>query len=121
MMVYLGWTFAGLLMLATGWFASAWFHQRKIVLLQVQIKVLRQTATAHADQARRQIGQLQADLANRPPATPSTVASDVQDTPAQQRPRRRAGVAQKFMREDDGFPQTAIVGAEGFAPTELQS
>lgn len=123
MMVYLGWTFTALLMLASGWFASAWVYQRRMAVLQVQIKVLRQTATAHADQARRQIGQLQADLASRPPAAQPAAAPDTQEAQAQalQRPRRRAGVAQKFMREDDGFPQTAIVGAEGFAPTEMQS
>ncbi len=116
MMIYLGWTFAALLLAGMGWFASAWVYQRRIVALQVQLKVLRQTAAAHAEQARRQIGKLQAELAARPPAAPLPEAPD---DSAQQRPRRRAGVAQRFDRQDDGFPQTAIVGAEGFAPTEL--
>lgn len=119
MMVYLGWTFAALLLAGMGWFASAWVYQRRIAMLQVQIKVLRQTATAHAEQARRQIGKLQADLAARPPAAQTPATAEAQEASAAQRPRRRAGVAQKFERQDDGFPQTAIVGAEGFAPTEL--
>ena len=95
----------------------------------VQIKVLRQTATVHADQARRQIGQLQADLAGRPhpgqPRPPADVqtacaqSASAQAASAQLRPRRRAGVDQKFLHQDDGFAHTAIVGAEGFAPTQL--
>lgn len=119
MVVYLGWTVAGLLMLACGWLASAWFHQRTISMLEVRLKVLRQTAATHADQARRQIGQLQADLAGRPPAAlPGAAPEPVAAAP--QRPRRRAGVHhQKFARADDGFPHTALVAAEGFAPTEL--
>lgn len=122
MLVYLAWTFGGLLMLACGWFASAWYYQRRIALLQVQLKVLRQTAAAHADQARRQIGQLQADLAGRPHPTQPMPLPDAQEANAQQRPRRRAGVDQKFVRQDDGFPQTAIVvRSDGFAPTEMLS
>ena len=33
MMVYLGWTFAALLLAGMGWFASAWVYQRRIAML----------------------------------------------------------------------------------------
>ena len=98
---------------AAGWWASARHHQRKIDFLQLQLKVTRQTAQAHTDQARRQIGQLQAELAGRPPAPQLPAA------PQDATPRRRVTAPDRFERDADGFPQTAVIGP-GFAPTQLQ-
>ena len=44
MMVILYWI-AGAALLASGWLASAWFYKRKIDFLNVQMRVMRQTAT----------------------------------------------------------------------------
>jgi len=112
-MVYLYATIAGATLLACGWFASAWVYQRKIDVLGLQLRVMRQTATAHADQARRQIGQLQAELATRP--APVRPDPDLSTDPP---PRRRPAAPDRFVVLEDGFAQTAIV-ADGFAPTQL--
>ena len=62
------WILPALALLACGWFASAWFYKRKLDALHGQVKAIRHTAAEHASQARRQIGQLQAELATRLPA-----------------------------------------------------
>ena len=118
MLAFLTWAIAATTCLACGWFASTWVHQRKINFLQMQIKVMRQTATAHTDQARRQIGQLQAELATRP-ARPVSPASD-DETGAPAAARRKAVVPDRFVMLEDGFAQTAII-ADGFAPTQMMS
>lgn len=64
-MPHLALVLVALLLLPGGWLASAWFYRRKLQALQMQLKVVRKTAAVHADQARRQIGQLQAELAAR--------------------------------------------------------
>lgn len=105
-----------------GWFASAWLHQRRIAALQVQLRVMRQTMTAHGDQARRQIGQLQAELAQRPPApVPETAVEQVrgQIAPLMDGMRRRSAAPDRFVMHEDGFPATAVVGGDGFAPTQI--
>lgn len=101
--------------LAVGWFASAWVHQRKIDFLQVQLKVTRQTMQAHTDQARRQIGQLQTELANRPPAPPRPEAAS---TPLPDGIRRKPATPGRYELMEDGFPQTAVIG-EVFPPTVM--
>ena len=60
MLQYLTWAGVAVALLITGWSTCAWVYQRKVNFLQVQLKVMRQTAVAHTDQARRRIGQLQA-------------------------------------------------------------
>ena len=115
MLQYLIWAVAAPILFAAGWWASTRRLQRKVDLLQLQLKVVRETAQAHTAQARRQIGQLQADLATRPPAPqPALPPEQPADTP-----RRRVAAPDRFERHDDGFPHTAVIGA-GFAPTELQ-
>lgn len=94
------------------WFVCAWFHQRKIKLLQLQLKLARQTAIEHGDQARRQIGQLQAELASRPPAPRRPEAVIAEAAPD------RAAVVDRFQLQDDGFPKT-MIGPQGFMPTQL--
>ena len=100
--------------LAAGWFASAWLHQRRIDFLQVQLRVMRQTMQANTDQARRQIGQLQAELAARPPARPVEQAA----TPLPDGIRRKPAAPDRYVVMEDGFPQTAVIG-EAFPPTVL--
>lgn len=112
MLQYLTWAGLALAGLAVGWYASAWLHQRRINFLQVQLRVMRQTAQAHTDQARRQIGQLQAELASRPPAP------DVVQTPLPDGIRRRPATPDRYVVMDDGFPQTAVIG-DAFPPTVL--
>jgi hypothetical protein len=105
-----------------GWLASAWLHQQRIQALQVQLRVMRQTMTAHSDQARRQIGQLQAELAQRPPLpVPETPVEAVrgQLAPLVEGIRRRSAAPDRFVMMEDGFPQTAVVAGDGFAPTQL--
>ena len=115
MLHYLTWAGVSLALLATGWAASAWLHQRKINFLQLQIKVMRQTAVAHTDQARRQIGQLQTELASRPPALHTEPAPE---TSVVNNIRRRAAAPDRFVVLEDGFAQTAVIG-EAFAPTQM--
>ena len=108
------WILPALALLACGWFASAWFYRRKLDSLHGQIKAVRHTAAEHASQARRQIGQLQAELATRLPA------------PAGQRARRAAEAAQasptvvttKLRIPDHGFEAT-VIGSTGFQPTQV--
>ncbi len=115
---------AAVLMLVAGWWASARHHQRQIDFLLLQLKVTRQTAQAHTDQARRQIGQLQAELATRPPAAQAQTQAhphphaQIQEALADAQ-RRRMVTPDRFGRDDDGFPHTAVIGP-GFAPTQLQ-
>jgi hypothetical protein len=67
MMPNLLWILPALALLTCGWLAGAWYYKRKIRALKGQINAVRQTAAEHANQARRQVGQLQAELAARPP------------------------------------------------------
>ena len=119
-------------MLAAGWFASARFHQRKIDALHGQVKAVRQTAADHANQVRRQIAQLQAELAARPPMTaaqrearvaaaspapaPAPTPAEVAAAAAAAVVARRAA-AEKLV-PDHGFAATAIAG-NGFATTQV--
>ena len=126
------WIVPALALLAGGWFASAWFHQRKIDALSGQLKAVRQTAADHANQVRRQIGQLQAELAARPPATAAqrearaaavTPAPAPAPTPASVAAAAAAAVAARRaaaekLVPDHGFASTAIAN-NGFATTEV--
>lgn len=127
MMLTLFHVFASLALLACGWFADGWFQRRKIAVLHAQLKATRQTAAEHSDQARRQIGQLQAELAARPAATaaprvkPAAVPAPISaDTAAAAAAVRRA--AAERLVPDHGFAQTAIGAAHhGFATTEVMN
>ena len=130
------WIVPALALLAGGWFASAWFHPRKIDALSGQLKAVRQTAADHANQVRRQIGQLQAELAARPPATaaqrearaaavtpapapapaPAPTPASVAAAAAAAVAARRAA-AEKLV-PDHGFASTAIAN-NGFATTQV--
>jgi hypothetical protein len=120
MMPTLLWTIPALVLLAAGWFASQWFHERKIKVLHAQIKALKHTAVEHANQARRQIGQLQTELAARPPMAPAIreQRANAAETAAAAAQARRA-VAEALV-PDDGFAVTAIA-RHGFAKTEVMA
>jgi hypothetical protein len=104
------WLLSSLLLLPVGWFASAWHHQRKHLFLLRQLQAVRQQAAEHAAQARRQIGQLQADLASRPAS--ARPRPEVFDAPAHQ----VDPVAERGRPElDHGFPATAVVPPPSWA------
>jgi hypothetical protein len=103
-----------LALLACGWFASAWFHRRKLDALHGQIKAIRHTAAEHASQARRQIGQLQAELAARLP-TPSAQHAR---RPVAAVPASPAVVTKRLRIPDHGFEAT-VIGSTGFQPTQV--
>lgn len=120
MLQYVLWACLALAGGVAGWLASAWLHQRRIQTLVVQMRVMRQTLAAHGDQARRQIGQLQAELAQRPPLpVAETAVEAVREKigPIVEGIRRRPAAPDRFVMMEDGFPQTAVIGGDGFAPT----
>jgi sRNA-binding protein len=110
---------------ALGWFASAWFHQRKIDALRVHLKVVKETASEHSNQTRRQIAQLQAELEARRAAAALPPPRRAAEPVAANRPRvvevtfdtpaKAAAVAA------GGFAPTQVIPAEGFAVTEVMS
>lgn len=51
---------------ALSWWASHWWYSRQRAALALRLDRVRQTATQNALQARRQIAQLQEELARRP-------------------------------------------------------
>jgi sRNA-binding protein len=106
------WTAVALAMLACGWYASAWYHKRKIAALRDQIKAVRQLAAEHANQARRQIGQLQADLAARQAA--AQAQREAQPAPAPAPPEPAAPPAKNSDNDFDG-----LLGLGGFASTQV--
>lgn len=57
----------GLTLAALTWWGCAWWYGRKLGDLQQRFEKVRQAAGQHATQARRQIAQLQQELAGRPP------------------------------------------------------
>ncbi|MBL8362314.1 MAG: hypothetical protein JNN18_17625 [Rubrivivax sp.] len=110
LVLYVG---AALALLGCGWLASAWLHQRQIEVLRLQLRQAKQTAADHATQARKQIGQLQAELASRPPGRPRVAAPPTGDETVvlPQIPAFHGTSA-------SGFAPTEI-GPNGFEPTRL--
>jgi hypothetical protein len=123
MVTFALWALAGAVLLAAGWFASAWHHGRKLDALNRHLKAIKQTHAEHSEQMKRQIGQLQADLeahkAAVPPARRMQAASGEAPAPAGTVEDRKAAV--NSMRAAGGFAPTQVVGAEGFATTELMT
>jgi len=109
-----------LLALSAGgaWFATSTFYKRRIAALHVQLKVAKQTAAEHANQARKQVAQLQSELAARPPmpAAEREKRASAAAAAASTSEARRA-LAEKLV-PDDGFKTTAIA-PNGFANTEV--
>lgn len=131
MMPILLWTLSAVALLACGWLASAWFHKRKIGALRQQVKAVRQTATEHANQARRQIAQLQTEIESRKAAVhpPRRMPEPAGSAPAKSasavitdKPKPiRTFVPDKELLPPTGFAHTTIVPRDGFASTEVMA
>ena len=115
MMPTLPWMIAAIAaLLACGCLAGAWFYRRRIAELQQQMKAVRHAAAEHASQARRQIGQLQAELAKRPPLRSATEPAKAEAAP---KSAPAAAAARARLPEDDHVP--IVIGRSGFAETQV--
>lgn len=92
---------------ALSWWASHWWYAKQRAALSLRIDRLRQTATQNALQARRQIAQLQEELARRP--LPRRREADLQAEAA----ARKAALVSEL---DAGDVPTR--DANGFAATQ---
>lgn len=113
------WILPALALSPIAWVVATRVQQRRIGVLQAQVKAVKQTAAEHADQARRQIAQLQSELAARPPMPAAERAK--RDSAAAQASRAaeaRRALAEK-LEPGDGFQATAIAARHGFAKTEV--
>ena len=129
MMPIVLWSICAAALLACGWFASAWFHNRKIDAMRHQVKAVRNTAVEHANQARRQIAQLQTEIESRkaaqpPPRRAPEPVPKVQ--PAQVATAERSKAVKSFVPDAElvapaGFAHTTIVPRDGFASTEVMA
>lgn len=110
-MTQMPWLIAALVLLPCVWFAAAWHYKRQLGALQEQLQALRRTAAEHAQQARRQMGQLQAELAARPPLP--VAECELRDAaatePAPPRGARTEAGFSATVTLSDGFPQTVLV------------
>ncbi len=118
------WILPALVALASGWLVSAWFHKRKIDALQAHHKAARQTEAERASQVKRQIAQLQAELAARPPLrgaapapAPAAGGRDARADAAAAEARR--ALVDKLVPDYD-FGREAIA-SDGFASTEVMA
>jgi hypothetical protein len=100
MMPMLIWTITAVALPTCGWIVSAYFYKRRIEVLQLRIEAVRRTAAENAEQARRQIGQLQAELAARPGPPRSHGESGTEGA--------GRGAGEKPRLPEDGFPQTVL-------------
>lgn len=120
MMPELLWIFPVLALPCGGWFAAAWYYKRKIRALKGQVNAVRQAAGEHANQSRRQIGQLQAELAARPPRPSAErerrAVAAATEAAAGAAESRRAAVDRQV--PSHGFAATAIL-SDGFAATQV--
>jgi hypothetical protein len=90
------------------WYGCAWWYGRKLKELHERLLKTRQAAGKHATQARRQIAQLQKDLAAR------TSVEAVQRQAAMAEAERRSSL---IMTLDDEAPMSRLP-LHGFADTQ---
>ena len=109
------WLLPALLLPVCGWFAAAWYYKRKLRALQGQVQAIRQMATEHAQQARWQIGQLQAELAARPVV--AAAERDKRAAPPAPTPAPAPEPVQSA--SERAFAPTAILN-DGFAETLVE-
>ncbi len=131
MLSALPWLAATFVAATCAWFAAGWFFGRRIAALQAQIKAVKQTAAEHANQARRQIAQLQAEIESRkaamaPPrraadAAPRVAQGQVQAAVAAKNKPVTSFVADADLVAPAGFAHTTIVPRDGFASTEVMA
>jgi sRNA-binding protein len=115
------WLLPALLLPICGWLAAAWYYKRKLRALQGQVQAIRQMAAEHAQQARWQIGQLQAELAARAAAATAAErdkrAAAPAPAPAPAPVPRTAEPVQSA--SERAFAPTAILN-DGFAETVVE-
>lgn len=126
MMSIVLWSVCAAALLACGWLASAWFHKRKTDALRQQIKAVRNTAAEHANQARRQIAQLQTEIESRKAAVPPTRRTLGPVQPAQVAAVGNDESVTGFVSDAElvspaGFAHTTITPPDGFASTEIMA
>jgi hypothetical protein len=113
------WILPALALAPAAWFFATRQYKRKLAALHAQVKAVKQTAAEHANQARKQVAQLQAELAARPPmASAQREKRDQAAAEAVKAAEARRALAEKLV-PDDGFHQTAIAPNRGFAKTEI--
>jgi len=94
------------------WWGCAWWYGRKLADLQQRLDKTRQTAGEHVSAARRQIAQLNKELAERPPLSKGQrqARDDAADAAA-----RKAALEKSL---DDGSATTQRLPTNGFADTQ---
>lgn len=98
---------------ALTWWGAAWWYGRKLADLHGKLEKTRQTATQAATATRRQISQLQKELAARAPLAKGAAAPrPVHDEAAERAARKQA------LLDDDSFDKTIRLPAHGFADTQ---
>ena len=114
------WILPALALAPVAWLFATRRYERKLAVLQAQLKAVRQTAAEHADQARKQVAQLQSELAARPPmpAALREKRAAAAQAAAESTPESRRALAEQLV-PDDAFKPTAIA-QHGFARTQIQ-
>jgi hypothetical protein len=92
---------------AMTWWATHWWHSRQHAALNERLDRVRQTAAQNAQQTRRQIAQLQEELAKRP------VARRREPDPQVEAAARKAALDETLDAGD-----AAMRDANGFAATQ---
>lgn len=121
------WILPALALAPVAWFLAARRYERKLGVLQAQVKAIKQTAAEHAAQARKQVAQLQSELAARPPmpaalrerraAVAQARAQAQAQAAAAGTPESRRALAEELV-PDDAFKPTTIA-QHGFARTQI--
>ncbi|HSV69883.1 MAG TPA: hypothetical protein VLI72_07205 [Methylibium sp.] len=99
---------------ALTWWGCAWWYGRKLSDLHGKLEKTRQTAAQSATATRRQISQLQKELAERSPLNKTQRAA--RDEAAEQAAEKAA--RKQALLDDDSFDKTIRLPAHGFADTQ---
>lgn len=104
--------FTALALAGLTWWGCAWWYGRKLAELQQRLDKTRQAAGEHVSAARRQIAQLNKELAERPPLSKSQhrARDEAADAAA-----RKAALEKSL---DDAGATTQRLPANGFADTQ---
>lgn len=100
---------------ALTWWGCAWWYGRKLSDLHGKLEKTRQTAAQSATATRRQISQLQKELAERSPlnkSQPRPARDEAAEQAAEKAARKQA------LLDDDSFDKTIRLPAHGFADTQ---
>jgi len=102
---------AALALTALSWLMCAWWYRRQLSAVMHRLEKARAAAGQNATQARRQIAQLQKELAERPAL--SALQREARDKAAEDAARKQELAANL----DRGRPTTALP-VNGFADTQ---